>query len=154
MLKYPNFVSFREPTTEVEVEATPEVEEPKELTLDEWKAQRAGRTKPTFKTRKAGEGEDQSKWNKMYELKKKEVSEEQESEEEEFDASEYPQRVGRQKHVLEIDITFNDARRSGPGGRGKGPRAGRGPRPNRDRQQRFRVNDEQVCNFSILLFVT
>lgn len=51
----------------------------------------------------------------------------QESEDEEYDAAEYPQRVGRQKHVLDIDIQFNDNRRGG--GRGRGQRSG--PRGNR-----------------------
>lgn len=60
---------LREPEPEAEV--TPVEEEPKELTLDEWKALRAGRLKPTFNTRKAGEGEDPSQWKKMYELNKK-----------------------------------------------------------------------------------
>lgn len=46
-------------------------EEPKELTLDEWKAQRAGRAKPQYNIRKAGEGEDPTQWKKMYELRKK-----------------------------------------------------------------------------------
>lgn len=83
------------------------------------------------------------------------------SDDEEYDASEYPQRVGRQKHLLDIDIHFNDARRSG-GGRGpRGPRAG-GPRGNRNNQRaagggagagagagekqgsRYRGNEEQV----------
>ncbi|KAF2897926.1 hypothetical protein ILUMI_08250 [Ignelater luminosus] len=132
----------KESGAEPEVEPTPEVEEPKELTLDEWKAQRAGRVKPQYNIRKAGEGEDPTQWKKMYELKKKENDEEQESEEEEYDASEYPQRVGRQKHILDIDIHFNDTRRAGAGGRGRGPRSGRGARPNRDRQ-RFRGNEEQ-----------
>jgi len=40
--------------------------------LDEWKAQRAGRIKPQYNIRKAGEGEDPSQWKKMFELKKKE----------------------------------------------------------------------------------
>lgn len=61
---------------EVETEAVPVEEEPKELTLDEWKALRAGRSKPTFNTRKAGEGEDPSQWKKMYELNKKKEDEE------------------------------------------------------------------------------
>lgn len=80
-----------------------------------------------------------------------------ESDEEEYDASEYPQRVGRQKHLLDIDIHFNDARRSGGTGRGRGPRAG--PRGNRNNQRsgggggggggerqgsRYRGNEEQV----------
>ncbi|XP_060536878.1 SERPINE1 mRNA-binding protein 1-like isoform X2 [Cylas formicarius] len=106
---------------QTEVEATPVEEEPKELTLDEWKAQRAGRAKPQYNIRKAGEGEDPSQWKKMFELKKKEK--EEESEDEEYDVSEYPQRVGRQKHVLDIDIQFNDSRRPG-GGRGRGQRSG------------------------------
>nr|CAH7751821.1 unnamed protein product [Callosobruchus chinensis] len=124
---------------ETETEAAPVEEEPKELTLDEWKAQRAGRAKPVYNIRKAGEGEDPSQWKKMYELRKKENEEksfDQESSEEEYDASEYPQRVGRQKHILDIDIQFNDSRRPGVGGgRGRGgggrggaggPRGGRG----------------------------
>jgi plasminogen activator inhibitor 1 RNA-binding protein len=100
------------------------------LTLDEWKAQRAGRAKPQYNIRKAGEGEDPSQWKKMYELRKKEN--ESESEDEEYDAAEYPQRVGRQKHVLDIDIQFNDNRRGG--GRGRGQRSG-GLRGNRTTQR-------------------
>lgn len=52
-------------------------EEPKELTLDEWKAQRAGRLKPQYNIRKAGEGEDPSQWKKMYELNKKKDGEDE-----------------------------------------------------------------------------
>ncbi|CAH1378196.1 hypothetical protein MTP99_019560 [Tenebrio molitor] len=115
---------------EAEIEGTPTEEEPKELTLDEWKAQRAGRAKPQYNIRKAGEGEDPSQWKKMYELRKKEN--ESESEDEEYDAAEYPQRVGRQKHVLDIDIQFNDNRRGG--GRGRGQRSG-GLRGNRTTQR-------------------
>ncbi|KAF5300379.1 hypothetical protein FQR65_LT01000 [Abscondita terminalis] len=133
----------KEPGEPETTEPAPEVEEPKELTLDEWKAQRAGRVKPQYNIRKAGEGEDPSQWKKMYELKKKENNEEG-SEEEEFEANEYPQRAGKQKHILDIDIHFNDARRMGTGGRGRG-RAGRGARTNRDRQ-RFRGNEEQVAD--------
>lgn len=70
-----------------------------------------------------------------------------ESEEEEYDASEYPQRVGRQKHILDIDIHFNDSRR-GAGGRGRGPRSGtRGNRGNRDQRpgtRNYRPNDDQA----------
>lgn len=116
---------------ETEVEAAPVEEEPKELTLDEWKAQRAGRLKPQYNIRKAGEGEDPSQWKKMFELRKKE-KEEIESDDEEYDAMEYPQRVGRQKHLLDIDIQFNDNRRPG-GGRGRGQRSG--PRGNRTNQR-------------------
>ncbi|XP_063224935.1 SERPINE1 mRNA-binding protein 1-like [Bacillus rossius redtenbacheri] len=108
-----------------------EEEEPKELTLDEYKAMRGNRQKPTFNLRKAGEGEDLSQWKKMYELNKKKAEEEADDEDE-YDVSEYPQRVGRQKHLLEIDIRFTDSRRGvrGRGARGGGlrggPRGGRG----------------------------
>ncbi|CAG2056762.1 unnamed protein product, partial [Timema podura] len=159
-------------------------EEPKELTLDEYKALRGNRQKPTFNLRKAGEGEDLSQWKKMYALNKKKEGEEEEDEEDvrylvlanvlvvlsstiedeeikvrisvgtelsgfgdtllgydsllirniglptlvhwEYDASDYPQRVGRQKHLLDIDIHFADTRR-GTRSRGRGgPRAGGG----------------------------
>ncbi|KAJ9584962.1 hypothetical protein L9F63_020692, partial [Diploptera punctata] len=92
--------------------APPMEEEPRELTLDEYKALRGNRQKPTYNIRKAGEGEDLTQWKKMYALKKKE-GEEEEEEEEEYDASEYPQRVGRQKHLLDIDIHFADSRGEG-----------------------------------------
>lgn len=99
-------------------------EEPKQFTLDEWRAQKANRQKPQYNLRKAGEGEDPSQWKKMYELNKKKEGQEEESEDEEYDASEYPQRVGRQKHILDIDIHFNDTRRGGVGGRTRGGRTG------------------------------
>ncbi|KAJ8889670.1 hypothetical protein PR048_009171 [Dryococelus australis] len=104
---------------------TQEEEEVKELTLDEYKAMRENRQKPTYNLRKAGEGEDLSQWKKMYELNKKKDEEEQDDEDE-YDVSEYPQRVGRQKHLLDIDIRFTDSRRGirGRGGRGGGPRGG------------------------------
>ncbi|XP_023703470.1 plasminogen activator inhibitor 1 RNA-binding protein isoform X2 [Cryptotermes secundus] len=107
-----------------EQETVPPVEEePRELTLDEYKALKGNRQKPTYNLRKAGEGEDLTQWKKMYALKKKE-GEEEEEEEEEYDVSDYPQRVGRQKHLLDIDIHFADSRR-GTRGRGRGgPRGG------------------------------
>ncbi|KAF5274578.1 hypothetical protein FQA39_LY07190 [Lamprigera yunnana] len=136
---------------EPEAEPAQEVEEPKELTLDEWKAQqRAGRVKPQYNIRKAGEGEDPSQWKKMYELKKKENQ--QESDDDEYETNDYPQRVGRQKHVF-IDIHFYDNRRSGTGGRGRGSRAGRGARSNRDRQ-RLRGSDEHFGFVLGSLFTT
>lgn len=95
--------------------------------MDEWKALRSNRQKPQYNLRKAGEGEDLSRWKKMYALEKK--NEEEDDEEEEYDAAaEYPQRVGRQKRVLGIEIQFSDSRR-GSGGRGRGNR-GRGDRVN------------------------
>lgn len=110
-------------------EEKPAEEEAKELTLDEWKALRQTRPKPEYNLRKAGEGEDPSRWKKMYALERKKEEEiEEEEDEEEYDAAEYPQRVGRQKHVLDIEIQFSDSRRSGGGGRGRGSRGGRGER--------------------------
>lgn len=59
------------PNTEQE----PVEEEVKEMTLDEWKAQRqATRLKPQYNLRKAGEGEDTQQWKKMVALDKKRVS--------------------------------------------------------------------------------
>ncbi|XP_049847470.1 plasminogen activator inhibitor 1 RNA-binding protein-like [Schistocerca gregaria] len=105
-----------------------EEEGPRVLTLDEYYALRRHRQKPTYNIRKAGEGEDPSQWKKMYALTKKKEGEEEEEEEEEYDASEYPQRVGRQKHILDIDIHFADSRR-GSRARGRGGmRGGRGMR--------------------------
>lgn len=57
-------------------------EEPKQFTLDEWRAQRANRQKPQYNLRKAGEGEDPTQWKKMYELSKKKEGEEEESDDE------------------------------------------------------------------------
>ena len=64
-----------------EKEAVPE--EPKTLTLDEWKAQQARKDAPKFNVRKAGEGSDiDPKWKKAT-IYKKENEEESEEEEEE-----------------------------------------------------------------------
>ncbi|KAL6448372.1 hypothetical protein ACFW04_000363 [Cataglyphis niger] len=115
-------------TPDATVEEKPAEEETRELTLDEWKALRSNRAKPQYNLRKAGEGEDLSRWKKMYALeKKKEGNEEEDNEEEEYDAAaKYPQRVGRQKRVLGIEIQFSDSRR-GSGNRGRGDRInGRG----------------------------
>lgn len=77
------FFVFRDNETAEKPEA-PVEEEPKELTLDEWKAQRAAlRQKPNYNLRKAGEGEDLTQWKKMYALdKKKEGVEEGETDDE------------------------------------------------------------------------
>lgn len=50
----------------------------------------------------------------------------------EYENCEYPQRVGRQKHILDIDIHFKDTRsggraRGGRGGGRGGPRLGGRP---------------------------
>jgi len=56
---------------ESSVPTGPTEEETKEITLDEWKAQQAGRAKPQYNLRKAGEGEDLSQWKKMIALENK-----------------------------------------------------------------------------------
>ena len=103
----------------------PEDEEPKELTLDEWRALRGERKKPEFNIRKPGEGEDNSQWKKTFVLDKKKDDDEEEDEIIDLTA-EYPQRAGRQKR-LDIDIRFSDSRRgSDRGGRGRGRGRGEG----------------------------
>ncbi|XP_034935884.1 plasminogen activator inhibitor 1 RNA-binding protein-like isoform X1 [Chelonus insularis] len=121
-----------ETPVDTSTEEKPAEEETKELTFDEWKALRGARAKPTYNLRKAGEGEDLSRWKKMYALeKKKEGAEEDDDEEEEYDAAaEYPQRVGRQKRVYDIEIQFSDSRRGAGGRGGRGGRGNRGDRPN------------------------
>ncbi|KAI4499038.1 hypothetical protein M0802_005904 [Mischocyttarus mexicanus] len=125
----PTPVEVKEGEVSVEASSDEKRQVPKshELTLDEWKRRQNRRAKPKYNLRKAGEGEDLSRWKKMYALeRKKEGSEEEEEGEEEFDAAaEFPQRAGRQKRVLGIEIQFSDARR-GTGGRGRGGRGGRG----------------------------
>ncbi|CAF4958673.1 plasminogen activator inhibitor 1 RNA-binding protein-like [Pieris napi] len=111
----------------------PTEEEPRELTLDEYKALRnAQRTAPQYNLRKAGEGEDLSQWKNLVMLEKKKEGGEDDDSDEEYDISDYPQRVGRQKRLLGIEFTFSDGtRRGAPGGRGRGRggrgRGGRGP---------------------------
>ncbi|OWR52260.1 SERPINE1 mRNA-binding protein 1-like [Danaus plexippus] len=110
--------------------APPAEEEPRELTLDEYKALRnAQRMAPQYNLRKAGEGEDLSQWKNLVLLEKKKEGGEEDDSDEEYDIADYPQRVGRQKRVLGIEFTFNDtARRGGTGGRGRGRGRGRGGR--------------------------
>lgn len=123
----PTEVKEGETSAEASTDEKRQVPKSHELTLDEWKRRQNRRAKPKYNLRKAGEGEDLSRWKKMYALeRKKEGSEEDEEGEEEFDAAaEFPQRAGRQKRVLGIEIQFSDARR-GTGGRGRGGRGGRG----------------------------
>jgi len=106
----------------------PTEDQPKLMTLDEWKALQQPRQKPVFNIRKPGEGEDPSQWTKMMLIKKEKEAEgeEEEDEEEEYDC---PQRAGRQKQVLEIDFHFTDSRRGGNERRGgRGGRGGGGDR--------------------------
>jgi len=62
-----------------------EVDEEKQLTLDEWKAmQERERAKTSFNIRKAGEGcQSQPEWKKMHVLKKK-VDDDKEDEDDEY----------------------------------------------------------------------
>lgn len=116
--------------------AVPTEEEPRELTLDEYKALRkTQRAAPQYNLRKAGEGEDLSQWKNLVMLERKKEGErgEDDDSDEEYDMADYPQRVGRQKRVLGIEFTFNDtARRGGTGTRGRGRGRGRGRAPPRD----------------------
>ncbi|XP_055690087.1 plasminogen activator inhibitor 1 RNA-binding protein-like isoform X4 [Lutzomyia longipalpis] len=101
-------------------------EETKELTLDEYKAMRAGKSKPPqYNLRKAGEGEDLSQWKKMVALEAKRPSGDEDGDN---DATSFQQRATRQKHILDIEFHFNDGRRTGQMGRG--PRGGRPRAPN------------------------
>ncbi|XP_053626052.1 SERPINE1 mRNA-binding protein 1-like [Plodia interpunctella] len=118
--------------------AVPAEEEPRELTLDEYKALRnAQRTAPQYNLRKAGEGEDLSQWKNLVMLEKKKEGGDDDDSDEEYDIADFPQRVGRQKRVLGIEFTFNDtARRGGTGTRGRGRgRGGRGGRAGPPREE-------------------
>ncbi|XP_067003977.1 SERPINE1 mRNA-binding protein 1-like [Anabrus simplex] len=102
-------------------------EEVNVITLDEYYAKRGSRQKPTYNLRKAGEGEDLSHWKKMYALKKKTERSEDQDDEDDYNIWDFPQRAGRQKYLLDIDIQFSDAR-LGIRNRGRGGirRPGRG----------------------------
>jgi plasminogen activator inhibitor 1 RNA-binding protein len=111
--------------------AAPVEEEPKEMTLDEWKAQRQAQLlQPQYNLRKAGEGEAAAQWDKMKRLDKKP----EESVGRKDDGSGKKEADGKKKQVLNIEFNFNDGRRGGlgrrpggPGGRGEG-RGDRGDR--------------------------
>jgi len=106
----------------VEDRAPKEDDEPKTMTLDEWKAQQVKKEGPKFNVRKPGEGQkDDPKWKKATIYKKEN---EEESEEEEEEEVVYLQRANRQKKV-NINFTFADESRGGRGGPGRG-RGGRG----------------------------
>ncbi|XP_039952138.1 plasminogen activator inhibitor 1 RNA-binding protein [Bactrocera tryoni] len=128
-----------------QADQTPVEEETKELTLDEWKAQKQQRVKPTFNIRKAGEGEDTTQWKKMVVLNNNKKKENESEEELEYDPAMYPQRVGRQQRVLDIQFNFNDGRRGagfGGRGRGRGPRpGGNAPNPNANTTTNFNATE-------------
>jgi len=86
------------------------VEEPKLLTLEQWKAMQEPKSTPNFNIRKANEGEDPSKWKNLV-LKKKENVEDDDDEliYEEEDIW-VPQRAGRLKRITDIGFHFVDDR--------------------------------------------
>jgi hypothetical protein len=109
--------------------------EPKEMTLDEWKAEQdARRAKVEFNLRKPGEGcSSDPCWKKMYVLTKKEKSEEHgmDGDEGEVDLEQDAEHHGsRVRNVLPIEIRFADESLRGRGrgglGRGSWGRNGRG----------------------------
>lgn len=120
----------------VEEPAAPE--EPKEMTLDEWKAQRqAQMLQPQYNIRKAGEGEDDPKWDNMKKLDKKlDEGAAFKKDDGKKDAE------GKKKQVLDIEFHFNDGRRGGLGRRGPGGPGGAGGGPKQNRRRPPRENGE------------
>ncbi|CDW54449.1 HABP4 PAI-RBP1 domain containing protein [Trichuris trichiura] len=76
-----------------------------ELTLDEWKAKQAPRTKPQFNTRKPGEGDTNATWTTLVPLQRDQIGK-NESNEDEFDDE--PQPRHRKKEVIDIGFSFRD----------------------------------------------
>lgn len=71
------------------MEPTEEDNQPKQMTLDEWKKQeQKNRMKSEFKLRRAGEGVDTSQWKTGREYRKSEGDEESAEEEEESEEEE------------------------------------------------------------------
>ncbi|XP_049531047.1 plasminogen activator inhibitor 1 RNA-binding protein-like [Anopheles darlingi] len=107
-------------------------DEAKEMTLDEWKAQKAAvRLKPQYNLRKAGEGENSAQWDKMVALNKKADGEDDEGNDTQKTTAAVAAPAGgnKNKQVLDIEFHFNDNRRGGLGrGRGGGRGGKGGPR--------------------------
>lgn len=130
----------------VDESVAPAPEEPKEMTLDEWKAQRQAQLlQPQYNLRKAGEGEDNAQWDKMKRLDKKSGDGEA-GRKDDANAAAKKDADGKKKQVLDIEFHFNDGRRGGLGrrpGPGRGAPGGQGgqnrrPRPNREGGERER----------------
>lgn len=102
------------------------------MTLDEWKAQRqAAMLTPQYNIRKAGEGEDDPKWDNMKKLDKKlDEGSALKKDDTKKDAE------GKKKQVLDIEFHFNDGRRGGLGRRGPGGPGGVGGGPKQNRPRR------------------
>uniref|UniRef100_A0A182N4B0 Hyaluronan/mRNA-binding protein domain-containing protein n=1 Tax=Anopheles dirus TaxID=7168 RepID=A0A182N4B0_9DIPT len=117
-------------------------DEAKEMTLDEWKAQKAAvRLKPQYNLRKAGEGEDASQWDKMVALDRKTAVKVEKNaaggdSDEGNDTHTKPAVTSGGgggakggKQFLEIEYHFNDSRRGGLGRSRGGRGGGRGGGP-------------------------
>ncbi|CRL08132.1 CLUMA_CG020845, isoform A [Clunio marinus] len=119
-------------------------DELKEMTLDEWKAQRQAQLlQPQYNLRKAGEGEDNAQWDKMKRLDKKYGDDELNRKDDGLSTGK--KEDGKKKQVLDIEFHFNDGRRGGLGRRpgtggkisgGHGNTQNRRPRTNRDSGER------------------
>ncbi|XP_066297852.1 SERPINE1 mRNA-binding protein 1-like isoform X2 [Branchiostoma lanceolatum] len=127
-----------------EGQEAPGEQEPKEMTLDEWKALQAKDTKPKatgFKLRKAGEGEDLTQWKKTYVLKK---GQEEEDADKIFRIQDFfPLKDGQELRAVssrggergqkqpsvELNFHFADSPQRGRGGRRGGRGRGGDDRP-------------------------
>lgn len=109
------------PEGEGEGESSPAEEEPKEMTLDEYKAMQAQPTMKPEVERRAGENVDLSQWKDTVRYAKQD--------EEYFPGTreviEKPKTSGRIKHTVDSNFFFRDPARRGGRGRGGG-RATRG----------------------------
>lgn len=109
-------------------------EEPKEMTLDEWKAQRqATLLQPQYNIRKAGEGEDKSQWENMKRLDTKKGDNDSARKD---DAANLKKDEAKKKQLLDIEFHFSDNRRGGLGRRSGGDRGGEGRGDRGDRGNR------------------
>ncbi|XP_008474367.1 plasminogen activator inhibitor 1 RNA-binding protein [Diaphorina citri] len=131
-----------QPTTEADEAA-------KEITLDEWKASRGTKLlKPQYNLRKAGEGEDLSQWEGMYELKKKKEEAAAAQLIEEEKAAESAAKAPKKKEIVDTNFHFADQPTRGGRGKGRGGmRGGRGGGGERgERGERsFRGGDRRTC---------
>lgn len=138
------------------VEAEPKPEEPVQLTLDEYRRQQAKRLAQAQlpAVRKAGEGEDASRWGNSQELTKEE---EEEETTQEATTDRKTQQRSHRKQAFEINVSFqsanaaprtennNNFRGRGRGGfrGGRGGRGGRtgGPRSDSKSAPAFQISE-------------
>lgn len=138
-------------------EASKEPEEPKEMTLSEYKAlMKAKRSRPEFNKRQAGEGENNEQWKNSYALEKKDKTMEKKEKklrEKDSDESSEDERPaahgGKTKTVLDVDFHFAETF----GGRGRGRGRGMGGRGrgrggmDRDRGYQQRAREQKAPQF-------